>query len=177
LSVNTITDYSQVIGSTTTDVATLTSAHDSASSTVTYALLDASSSDSAYTGTKVTISSGKVVVADTSSKFSVDLKIEMTYQGGIYKTSAFTVAVTCPTLVVDPDVSSYPPFNISFTYPATSGGALIDVLTLSNFHNTVTCAITYSLVDSSGIALTGTSIVIDSATSSKITVDTDIEVS
>jgi hypothetical protein len=72
LSVNTITDYSQVIGSTTTDVATLTSAHDTASSTVTYALLD--DSDSPYAGTKVTISSGKVV-ADTSSKFSVNLKI------------------------------------------------------------------------------------------------------
>jgi hypothetical protein len=75
LSVNTITSYSEYVQSSTTDVATLTSAHDSATHTVTYALLDASASDSTYTGTKVTISSGKVVVADTSSKFSESLKI------------------------------------------------------------------------------------------------------
>jgi hypothetical protein len=74
LSVNTITNFAELVGSSTNEIATLTSAHGTVNQTVTYALLDASTSDSAYTGADVSISSGKVV-ANTGSKFSENLKI------------------------------------------------------------------------------------------------------
>jgi hypothetical protein len=93
---------------------------------------------------QIDASTGEITLdTNTIGSSSVKINLASTNSASV-DSNVFTVAVECPDLVVNTITG---PSDYVFTYPATTGGALSDVVTLSSAHEASICAVTYSLVD------------------------------